>query len=115
MLVYGYSKCSTVRKGLKFLEEKNIDYKHIDNVEHRLSATEIKEIHQMSGEEIKKMFNTSGMKYRELGLKDKLLEMTLEEKYELLASDGMLVKRPIFINNEQVRIGFKAEKLEEIL
>ncbi len=115
MLVYGYTKCTTVKKGLKFLTDNQIEYKHIDNVENRLSAEQIKEIHQMSGEDIKKLFNTSGMKYRELGLKDKLPEMTIDEKYELLASDGMLVKRPIFINNKQVRIGFKQEKLEEIL
>ncbi len=115
MLIYGYSKCSTVRKGLKFLEENNVEYKHVDNVENRLTVDEIREIHEMSNEDIKKLFNTSGMKYRELGLKDKLPEMTTEEKYNLLASDGMLVKRPIFINNNQVIIGFKAEKLEGIL
>ncbi len=115
MFVYGYSKCSTVKKSLKYLNENKIEYKHIDNVENKLSISQIKEIHKMSNQEIKKMFNTSGIKYRELNLKDKLVTMSLEEKYELLASDGMLVKRPIFVNNNQVRIGFKPEKLEEIL
>lgn len=115
MLVYGYSKCSTVKKGLKFLDEQNIEYKHVDNVANKLTVEQIKEIHEMSNQEIKKMFNTSGIKYRELNLKDKLNDMTLEEKYELLASDGMLVKRPIFINNNQVRIGFKVDQLGEIL
>ncbi len=115
MKVYGYTKCSTVKKGLKFLDENHIKYEHIDNVQNKLSIDEIKQIHEMSGEDIKKLFNTSGIMYRELKLKDKLPAMDLEEKYELLASDGMLVKRPIFINNQQVRIGFKQEKLEEIL
>lgn len=115
MLVYGYSKCSTVKKGLKFLDEQNIEYKYVDNVANKLTVEQIKEIHEMSNQEIKKMFNTSGIKYRELNLKDKLNDMTLEEKYELLASDGMLVKRPIFINNNQVRIGFKVDQLGEIL
>ncbi len=115
MLVYGYSKCSTVKKGLKFLDEQNIEYKHVDNVANKLTVEQIKEIHEMSNQEIKKMFNTSGIKYRELNLKDKLNDMILEEKYELLASDGMLVKRPIFINNNQVRIGFKVDQLGEIL
>ncbi len=115
MLVYGYKKCSTVKKSLKYLDEHNIDYKYVDNVENKLTIEQIKTIHEMSNQDIKKLFNTSGIKYRELNLKDKLTEMSLDEKYELLASDGMLVKRPIFMNNGQVRIGFKEEKLGEIL
>lgn len=115
MLVYGYSKCSTVRKGLKFLEDNNIEFEHVDNVAEKLTSEQIKKLHEMSGLDIKKFFNTSGMKYRELGLKDKLADMELADKYELLASDGMLVKRPIFVNKEQVRVGFKSDKLEEIL
>ncbi len=116
VLVYGYKKCSTVRKAIKFLEEKNVEYNHIDNVEEKLTVKQIKEIHEWSGVEIKKLFNTSGMKYRELNLKEKLVEMSLAEKYELLASDGMLVKRPIIINDKhQVLIGFKAEKVEEVI
>ncbi len=115
VVIYGYSKCSTVKKAIKFLETKEIMFNHIDNVEERLTATQIKDIHEMSNLDIKKFFNTSGIKYRELNLKDKLANMSLTEKYELLASDGMLVKRPIIINNGQVVVGFKVEQVEAII
>ncbi len=114
-IVYGYTKCTTVKKGLKFLREEGYEFDHIDNVESRLSVDEIKSLHERSGLDIKKFFNTSGMKYRELGLKDKLLEMSEEEKYQLLASDGMLVKRPILVTDKGVFPSFKAEKWLELM
>ncbi len=113
--VYGYTKCSTVKKGLKFLEDSNIEYSHIDNVEQKLSKDEIKSLHQKSGLDIKKFFNTSGIKYRELELKDKLPTMSEDEKYDLLASDGMLVKRPILVTTKGVFPSFKEEKWLELL
>lgn len=113
--IYGYTKCSTVAKARKYLDSKEVEYTHIDNVANPLSAKEIKELHETSGLDIKKFFNTSGMKYRELGLKDKLPEMSLEEKYELLASDGMLVKRPILRCANGVTVGFKVDTWDEML
>lgn len=113
--VYGYTKCSTVKKALKFLEEKNVSYTHIDNVENKLNEKEIKNIYENSGLDIKKFFNTSGMLYRELGLKDKLVNMTEEEKIKLLSSNGMLVKRPIIITDKGILTGFQQEKWEEII
>lgn len=121
IIIYGYKKCSTVQKALKFLKKNKIDFEHIDNVENKITEQEIKKIFQASGEEIKKLFNTSGIKYRELNLKEKLLTMSLEEKINLLATDGMLVKRPIFIEKDQnqeikkILIGFKESKWEEII
>ncbi len=109
--IYGYSKCSTVKKAIKFFKDHDIEINHIDNVEEKLSIEQLKDIHQRSGLDIKRIFNTSGMKYRELGLKDKLVNMNDEEKYQLLASDGMLVKRPIIIIGDKVFIGFKEADL----
>ncbi len=114
-IVYGYTKCTTVKKSLKFLNEEGYEFDHIDNVETKLSKEEIKDLHERSGLDIKKFFNTSGMKYRELGLKDKLPAMSDEEKYELLATDGMLVKRPILVTDNGVFPSFKAENWLEIM
>lgn len=114
-IVYGYTKCTTVKKGLKFLTEEGYEFEHIDNVENKLSVEDIKKLHETSGLDIKKFFNTSGIKYRELGLKDKLVDMSEEEKYELLASDGMLVKRPILVTDKGVFPSFKAEKWIELM
>lgn len=113
--VYGYTKCTTVKKGLKFLEEHNVIFTHIDNVENKLSVEELSNLYEKSNLDIKRLFNTSGIKYRELGLKDKLLTMTLEEKIALLATDGMLVKRPILVTDDSVLVGFKAEAWESVL
>ncbi len=113
--VYGYSKCSTVKKALKFLNDNNVKYQHIDNVANKLTKEEITKIYKDSGLDIKKFFNTSGMLYRELGLKDKLLNMNEEEKLELLSTDGMLVKRPIIITKKGTLTGFNENKVKEII
>lgn len=115
VVVYGYTKCSTVKKSLKFLQEEGINFQHIDNVESKLSIDELKELHQTSSLPLKRFFNTSGIKYRELELKDKLGDMSEEQQYELLASDGMLVKRPILVTSKGVFPSFKAEKWLELL
>lgn len=109
-----YKKCSTCRQVEKLMEEKNLayDYRHIDK--ENPSYEELKDWHEKSGLDIKRFFNTSGKIYREKNLKEKLKEMTLEEKYELLSQDGMLVKRPILIEEDRVYIGPDVKKyLEE--
>ncbi len=113
--IYGYTKCSTVKKALKFLEENNVKYIHIDNVANKLNVKEVTKIYKDSGLDIKKFFNTSGILYREMGLKDKLLNMNEEEKLKLLATDGMLVKRPIIVTDKGILTGFNKEKVKEIL
>ncbi len=113
--VYGYQKCSTVKKALKFLDDNNISYEYSDNVENKFTKEELEQLYNKSGLDIKKFFNTSGIKYRELGLKDKLLQMNNEQKLELLATDGMLVKRPIIVTDKGILTGFKEEKWLEIL
>lgn len=92
--------------------EKGLDIESRHIVEHNPTVEEIKELHEKSGLDIKKFFNTSGIKYRELGLKDRLNTMSLEEKYDLLATDGMLVKRPILVTNSEVFVGKDALKVE---
>lgn len=112
VIIYGYTKCTTVKKAIKFLEEKQIKYKHIDNVQDKLSEKELTNIHKKSNQDIKKLFNTSGIKYRELNLKEKLENLELEEKLKLLATDGMLVKRPILLTENSILIGFKKDEWE---
>lgn len=104
-----YPKCSTCKKAKKWLEENKIDYVERNIVTETPTAKELTEWIKTSGQEIKKWFNTSGLKYKELNLKEKLLTMTDEEKIELLASDGMLIKRPLLISEKGIFIGFKEE------
>ncbi|MDO5027407.1 MAG: Spx/MgsR family RNA polymerase-binding regulatory protein [Tissierellia bacterium] len=110
MLVICYKKCGTCRKLEKTLNEKNIsyDYRHID--QDNPSVEELKDWHEKTGLDIKRFFNTSGKIYREEKLKDKLPSMSLEEKYDLLARDGLLVKRPIILDQDEVYIGPDAVK-----
>lgn len=115
MKVYCYTKCTTCKKALKWLDEQGKEYQIIDIKEHNPSREELKEAYEKSGLPLKKFFNTSGQVYRGLNLKDKLASMSEEEQLELLASDGMLVKRPLVIKDHIVLTGFKeaewAEKL----
>lgn len=113
--VYGYSKCSTVQKGLKYLAGEGVEYQHIDNVVVKLDENEIRVLHVRSKLPLKRFFNTSGQKYRELGIKDIYDNLSDDQRYELLASDGMLVKRPILVTSKGVYPGFKPEKWDEIL
>ena len=94
MLFLEYPKCSTCKKAKNFLDSKGADYEDRHIVENNPTAEELKQWHEMSGLDIKKFFNTSGMLYKSMNLKDKLPQMSFEEKYQLLATDGMLVKRP---------------------
>ena len=113
LTIYQYPKCGTCRKALKWLDEKGIEYEPIHIVEQQPTQEQLKSLIDKSGLDIKKFFNTSGMKYRELGLKDKLKDMSDDEKIELLASDGMLIKRPIATDGDKVTVGFKEETFEQ--
>ena len=113
MLFIEYPKCSTCKKAKKYLEEHGIEFEDRHIVEENPTKEELAEWIRISGKPIKKFFNTSGMKYRELGVKDKLPEMSEEEQIELLASDGMLVKRPLLIDGEMVLAGFKEAEWPE--
>ena len=110
-----YPKCSTCKKAKKWLESHNIEFIDRHIVENNPKEEELKEWIQKSGKELKKWFNTSGMKYKELSLKEKLPNMSDEEKIKILASDGMLVKRPIVISDKGILVGFKEDEWQEIL
>lgn len=111
---YGYPKCGTCRKATKWLETNSLEF--IDNniVENPPTKEELQRMIENSDLDIKKFFNVSGMKYRELNLKDKLPEMTDDEKIELLSTDGMLIKRPIVTDGSKVTVGFKEDQFEEV-
>lgn len=115
MLLIEYAKCSTCKKAKNWLNEKGIVYETRPIKEENPSVEELKDWHKRSGLPLKRFFNTSGILYRELELKDKLKDMSEEEQYQLLASDGMLVKRPLLISDEAVFVGFKEKEWEEAL
>lgn len=107
MLLIWYPKCSTCQKAKRFLEENEIAFETRDIKEARLSAEELRRLWTRSGLPLKRLFNTSGLKYKELGLKDRLPEMGEAEQIALLASDGMLVKRPLLAGDSFVLAGFR--------
>ncbi len=107
MLVLAYRKCSTCLKALKWLEDHNVQFEERAIKEQNPTYEELKEWHQKSGMPLKKFFNTSGLLYKDLGLKDKLPTMSEEEQLKLLATDGMLVKRPLVVGDDFVLTGFK--------
>lgn len=108
-----YPKCSTCKKAVKYLQDNNVSFESRNIKENNPSAEELKKWHEMSGLPLKRFFNTSGLKYKELGLKDKLAEMSEEEQYQLLATDGMLVKRPILVGDDFVLVAFKETEWNE--
>ena len=110
MLFIEYPKCTTCKRAKKWLDEHQISYEDRHIVENNPKAEELKEWIAVSGLPVKRFFNTSGMKYRDLGLKDRLQEMSEEEQIDLLATDGMLVKRPLVIGDDFVLSGFKEEQ-----
>lgn len=115
MLFVEYPKCTTCKKAKKWLEDRNISFTDRHIVEENPTLEELKEWVAKSGLPMKRFFNTSGMKYRELQLKDKLPQMSEEEQLELLASDGMLVKRPVLVGDDFVLAGFKEKEWLEKL
>lgn len=106
-LFIGYKNCSTCKDVKKFLDDKNIEYTFQDVKEEKPTYDQIKALYEKSGLDIKKFFNATGQVYRKLNLKEKLSSMDEDEKLNLLASDGMLLKRPIIENGDDVIIGRK--------
>lgn len=115
ILFVEYPKCTTCQKAKKWLDEHGIEYEDRHIVENNPTKEELVDWHKRSGMPLKKFFNTSGMLYRELGLKDKLADMSNEEQYELLATDGMLVKRPVVVAEDFVMTGFREKEWTEKL
>lgn len=116
MQVLCYAKCTTCQKALKWLKEQNIEFEERPIKEQNPTKEELQEWYRKSGLPLKKFFNTSGNLYKELQLKDKLPGMSEEEQLTLLATDGMLVKRPLVVGNDFVLTGFKeAEWAEKLL
>lgn len=115
MIFLEYPKCTTCQKAKKWLDAHGVTYEDRHIKEENPTVEELKAWHAKSGVELKKFFNTSGLIYKNMGLKDKLPTMTDEEKYALLATDGMLVKRPLVIGKDFVLIGFKEAQWEEKL
>lgn len=113
MLVLVYRKCSTCQKALKWLENQQIEFEERPIVEEHPTYEELKKWYEKSGLPLKKFFNTSGMLYKEMKLKDKLAEMDEEEQLKLLATNGMLVKRPMVIGEDFVLVGFKEKEWTE--
>ena len=107
-----YPKCSTCAKARAWLIANEIEFTERNIAIDNPSLAELKEWHNKSGLPLKRFFNTSGLKYKELQLKDKLADMSEEEQFKLLASDGMLVKRPILVDENTVRVGFKEVEWE---
>lgn len=113
ILFLNYPKCTTCIKARKWLEENNIEFTSRHIVEENPTAEELKTFIKLSGLPTKKFFNTSGMLYREMNLKDKLATMSDDEMVNLLATNGMLVKRPLVIGENGVLVGFKAKTWSE--
>ena len=115
MLFLQYPPCSTCQKAKKWLDEKGITYTDRHIKEQNPTYEELKHWYEVSGLPLKKFFNTSGLKYKELNLKEKLPNMTEEEQLRLLATDGMLVKRPLVIKDNVVLTGFREKEWESLL
>ena len=115
MKVLVYRKCSTCQKALKWLETHQVSFDERPIVEQNPTYEELKEWHEKSGMPLKKFFNTSGMLYKQMNLKDKLKDMSQEEQLKLLATDGMLVKRPLVVGDDFVLTGFREKEWEENL
>ena len=110
-----YPRCTTCKKAEKWLSDHGIAVTVRDIKEDNPTEQELRSWHEKSGLPLKRFFNTSGQKYRELELKDKLPTMSEDEQYSLLATDGMLVKRPLLIGEDTVLVGFKEMEWREIL
>ena len=110
-----YPKCTTCQKAKKWLDDKKTEYEFRDIKEDTPSYEELSAWYKMSGLTLKKFFNTSGLLYKSMELKDKLSNMTEEEQLKLLATDGMLVKRPLVVGNDFILVGFKENEWSEKL
>lgn len=110
-----YPKCSTCKKAKKYLEDQKLKYQPRNIVTETPTKTELTEWVNKYNIPVKKLFNTSGIKYRELNLKEKLLHMTESEKLEILSSDGMLIKRPLLVLEDDILIGFNQSEWKKRL
>ena len=115
MLFIEYPKCTTCQKAKKWLDDNKIEYTDRHIKEDNPTYDELKAWYEKSGLPLKKFFNTSGMLYKSMSLKDKLPTMTEEEQLRLLATDGMLVKRPIIVSDNIILTGFREKEWEEKL
>ena len=115
MLFVHYPKCSTCKKAMNWLDEHNVEFDQRHIVEDNPNVDELRLWHKMSDLSLRRFFNTSGMLYRDMGLKDKLPSMSEDEMYELLASNGMLVKRPLLVLDDTVLVGFKEKDWEAMV
>lgn len=115
VLFLQYPPCTTCKKAKAWLDERGVAYEARNIKEENPTAEELKAWHEKSGLPLKKFFNTSGLAYKALGLKDRLSTMSEEEQYQLLASDGMLVKRPLVIGEKFVLVGFREAQWQEQL
>ncbi len=115
MQLIEYAKCSACKKARNWLDGQKISYETRPIREESPTVEELKDWHKKSGLPLKRFFNTSGNLYKELGLKDKLSDMSEEEQYRLLATDGMLIKRPILVSDSTILVGFKEKEWEECL
>lgn len=115
MLFIQYPSCTTCKKAKKWLDEHGLVYEDRHIKEHKPTYEELKVWQEKSGLELKKFFNTSGLVYKSMNLKEKLPTMTEEEQLRLLATDGMLVKRPLLVTEDTVLVGFQEIRWEEAL
>lgn len=113
MLFVCYPKCSTCQKAKAWLQERGVAFDERDIKQDNPTEQELRAWHEKSGLPLKRFFNTSGLQYKALGLKDKLPAMTEDEQYALLATDGMLVKRPLLVGEDFVLPGFKPADWEK--
>lgn len=114
MIFICYPKCTTCQKAKKWLDDKGIKYELRDIKENKPTADELRKWYKNSGLPLKKFFNTSGLLYKSMELKNKLPDMRDDEQIKLLATDGMLVKRPILTDGKKVLVGFKEKEYEEM-
>lgn len=115
MVFVCYSKCSTCKKAQVWLTEQGISFEVRDIKDQNPTQAELRQWHELSNLPLKRFFNTSGLQYKALDLKNKLPEMSEDEQYALLATDGMLVKRPILLTGDKVLVGFKEVEWAEAL
>ncbi len=115
MLFVCYPKCSTCQKARKWLDEHGVAYELRDIKEEHPGAEELRQWQRLSGLPLRRFFNTSGLLYKSLALKDRLPQMSEEEQLALLATDGMLVKRPLLIGESRVLVGFHEAEYEQLL
>ena len=113
--IYCYPRCTTCQRATKYLDGKSVEYEYINIKENNPDKETLRSLWQKSGLDLKKFFNTSGILYREMELSKKLSSMSDEEKLDLLATDGMLVKRPILVTEKAVLVGFKQSEWEGVV